>query len=124
VETTLKESNLETGLIFCPDNQFKVLDMSEDVEYLITNLGTLTSIGGEYERFFKIGEFCIDLSTTGNLANPLKRIAITCDPCGGTSGRPCIKTCCPHFMMSQSDEDGSYECVDPPGKQGEIQKYI
>ena len=103
-------------MIFCPEHSFKVLDMSEDVEYLLTNLGTLTSIGGEYEKSFQIGEFCIDLAALGNATNPLKRIALTCDPCGGTSGRICIKTCCPHFLMSQSDEEGSYNCVNPPGK--------
>ena len=111
------ESELDNGLIFCPEHSFKVLDMTEDVEYLLTNLGTLTSIGGAYEKSFQIGEFCLDLAALGNATNPLKRIALTCDPCGGTSGsRPCIKTCCPHFMMSQSDEEGSYNCVNPPGK--------
>ena len=116
VETTLLESDLDTGLITCSERRFKVLDMTEDFEYLLTNVATLTSIGGEYEKSFQIGEFCIDLAATGNATHPLKRIALTCDPCGTLSGRPCIKTCCPHFMISQTDDDGSYTCVDLAGK--------
>ena len=121
VQTPRLELDLTYGLISCPASKLKVLDMSEDFEYLLTKgEENLVSIGGAYENSFQIGEFCLDLATTDNAEIPLKRIAVTCDPCQG-SGRSCIKTCCPHFQISQQAEDGSFRCVNQPGM---CQSYI
>ncbi len=89
--------------------------MTEDFDYLLAkDEETLVSIGGAYENSFQIGEFCLDLATTDNPKIPLKRIAVTCDPCQG-SDRSCIKTCCPHFQISRQADDGSFKCVNQPG---------
>jgi len=59
--------------------------MTKDFDYLLAkDEETLVSIGGAYENSFQIGEFCLDLATTDNPKIPLKRIAVTCDPCQGS----------------------------------------
>jgi hypothetical protein len=102
----------DNGLIKCANDRFKVLDLTDEFQYLITNEAALVSIGGDYETSFRIGEFCLDLATSGS--EGLKRIALTCDPCAGS--KFCIKTCCPHFQISGL-QDGAFECVNPPGKE-------
>ena len=102
----------DRGLIRCPGDRFKMLDMSDEFQYLITNRGDLVSIGGDYQTSFQIGDFCLDLATSSGPDGGLVRMALTCDPCH--EDRICIKACCPFFQMAEP-KAGSFECRNLPG---------
>ena len=48
-------------LVDCSAMEYKMLNMSQRYDYLLTNEGSLVSFTGIYETTYDIGDFCIDL---------------------------------------------------------------
>ena len=44
----------------CPAGNLKVLELSRPYHYMLTDVGTLVSLGGAYEIDLDLGDFCVD----------------------------------------------------------------
>ena len=87
------------GRFGLPDGctNFTVLDLSHPYRYMLTDVGTLVSLVGDYEIDLDLGDFCVDFlwPTTDEIT--LVPVAAICDPC---SSRICLRTCCHHFQYA------------------------
>jgi hypothetical protein len=52
----------DRGLVTCPDGgDPRILDLSDEFQYLISSNGSLVSLGGDYEASLPLGDVCLDL---------------------------------------------------------------
>ncbi len=96
--------------------EWRTLEMTNPLLYLVTTDGQLLSLGGEFELGLSLGDFCLDLvlreeeqgEEDAFLRRSYMRMAVVCDPC--SAGRVCLRSCCHHLQIADEDDDGRFFC--------------
>ena len=112
LSVSMKPKQFSHGEMVECRGEYKLLDLTKPLEYLISTDGELVSLAGQYELSQRLGDFCLDIAAP-KVGMPF-RAALICDPC--ESPKMCLRTCCSHLQVGTvNDLTGEIQCSNPEG---------